>query len=189
MRDVAGHVPAIRCGGRTSTRSVMISKSLTYSVMSTTPWTLAVAPITRSIARLRGCPPRSVTAAASRPHSRAIAAVTGSGSNVASTAPSRCVRRARSSASRATWTPKCNSASDATLTAASTPAGAESPINTDVSRTTRTRQRNGSTIPAGNRSRSTASVWGAGVRHAASSAGPLTHCRRWAGPSRATSRP
>ena len=167
----------------------MIAKSPMFSVSRGTLWTFAVAAMARSIVRLRGCPPRSVTAAARRPHSRAISVVNGSGSNVASIAPRRCVRRARSSASEATSTPKCSSAIDATLIAASISPGAVSPINTDVSSSARTAQANGSTSPAGNRSRSDARVRGAGARHIAARAGPATHSRRFVGPSRATSRP
>ncbi|EUA52232.1 hypothetical protein I553_2418 [Mycobacterium xenopi 4042] len=59
--------------------------------------------------------------------------MTGSGSNADSIAPSRAVRSARSSSSAATRTPKCSSAIEATLIAASTREGGSSPIRTEVS--------------------------------------------------------
>src|SRR5579875_3594067 len=49
------------------------------------------------------------------------------------------MRSARSSSSAATSTPKCSSAIDATLIAASVPSGAVSPIRTDVSSSARNR--------------------------------------------------
>ena len=45
----------------------MIARSAVSAVSIGTPWTLAVAAIARSIARRRGCAPRSATAAARRP--------------------------------------------------------------------------------------------------------------------------
>ena len=145
--------------------------------------------MTRSSARRRGFPPRPTTAAASFPHSRATAASTGSGSNVASTIPRRSDRRARSSSSRATRTPKCSSAREAALTAPSRSPGLSTPMRTDVSRTTRTYSAKTSAISAGSRARSLASVFGGGVCQTRCRAGPATHCRGRAGPRRATGRP
>ncbi len=149
----------------------------------------AVAAITRSIERRRGWPPRLLTAADSRLHSRAISTVIGNGSNADSIAPSRSVRSARSSSSLVTRTPKWSSAIEATLIAAWTCEGGSSPISTEVSRTARIRYSNGLTIEAGNRSRSAPSVFGAGPCQTARNAGPLTHRLCMAGPSCATGRP
>ncbi|MGA8338861.1 MAG: tautomerase family protein [Solirubrobacteraceae bacterium] len=134
---VYGDFAACVLGLRTFTRSLMMWKSPVFSVRSGTLWTFAVAAIARSIVRLRGWPPRVLTAAASRPHSRATSAVIGRGSKVASIAPKRCVRIARSLSSPATRTPKCSSAIEATLTAASTSLGAVSLIRIDVSSSAR----------------------------------------------------
>jgi hypothetical protein len=61
----------------------MSLKSASLCLISGTPAVLAVAAMARSIARRRGCPPRSVTAAASRPHSRATASASLGPSRVA----------------------------------------------------------------------------------------------------------
>jgi putative drug exporter of the RND superfamily len=125
-------------GAWTCTRSASSWKSPTLWVTSGTRATFAVAAIARSIALRRGRPPRAVTAAASRPHSRATAASSGSGSNVASMTPTRKPRRALSSGSGATSTPKCSSASETALIAPSRSPGDREPIRTDVSRSART---------------------------------------------------
>lgn len=125
-------------GSRASTKSPISAKSFGFSVISGTLCTFAVAAITRSRARRRGFPPRLTTAAASLPHSRATAASTGNGSNVASITPRRCERRARSSSSESTRTPKCSSASEAALIAPSRSPGPSVPMRTEVSRRART---------------------------------------------------
>ena len=165
----------------------MMARSAVSAVSSGTLWMLAVAAITRSMARRRGWPPRSVTAAASRPHSRATAASTGSGSNVASITPRRCARRARSSGPVATSTPKCNSAREATLMAASASGGSPrlSGRRCRVVRGSRERvdQRTGKELEVlveRPRRRRPNTVL---------SAGPLTQERRAAGPSSATGLP
>src|SRR4051812_11077550 len=70
-------------------RSSMRWRSLGLRVSSEMLWTFAVAAMARSTARVPGCPPRVDTAAASRPRSRATAASSRSGSNVASMTPRR----------------------------------------------------------------------------------------------------
>lgn len=104
---------------RLLTAAIVVWSAVLLRVYRVASCATAVAAMSRSATRARGCRPCASTAAASRPYCRATRWSTASERNERSMVPSRRSRSARTSSVRATSTPKCSSASDALLIASS----------------------------------------------------------------------